>query len=208
MVAGKSVCLTGSAEITFALSRGTFFCIGRSPAQNDSNHNYLMKRTTVIFCAIPALLLSLTNVFGQAAAADPHATGLGIFAPADIKWVDGPPSLPPGAKMAILEGDPKKEGPFLIRLRVPDGYHVPPHTHPKTEHVTVLSGNFKIAMGDRLEASAARTLPAGTFGYWPAGMKHAVWIVGETVLQLHGTGPWAINYVNPADDPRNAKKSP
>jgi len=71
-----------------------------------------------------------------------------LYSPADIKWQEGPPSLPPGAKVAMLEGDLAKEGPFVIRAKLPDGYHVPPHTHPKTEHVTVLSGNFKIAMGE------------------------------------------------------------
>ncbi len=93
-----------------------------------------------------------------------------------------------------------------MRLRFPDGYHIPPHTHPATERVTVVSGTFKIAMGDQLERSKAYTLQAGAFGFWPAGMKHTGWAEGETILQVHGTGPWIINYLNPADDPRNAKK--
>jgi quercetin dioxygenase-like cupin family protein len=123
-----------------------------------------------------------------------------------IEWKAAPAALPPGAKMAVLEGDPTKEGPFVVRFQFPDGYHVPPHTHPKTERVTVISGILYLATGESLDRSSAKKLPAGSFGYWPAGMKHTAWSEGETVIQLHGIGPWQINYVNPADDPRNAKK--
>ena len=77
---------------------------------------------------------------------------------------------------------------------------------PKTERVTVISGALYLATGESLDRNSAKELPAGSFGYWPAGMKHAAWSEGETVIQLHGVGPWQINYVNPADDPRNAKK--
>src|SRR5439155_11455756 len=94
------------------------------------------------------------------------------------------------------------------RFQFPDGYHIPPHTHPKTERVTVISGTMLLAMSENLDRSAAKMLTAGTYGFWPAGIKHTAWSEGETVIQLHGIGPWQINYVNPADDPRNAKKSP
>jgi quercetin dioxygenase-like cupin family protein len=134
------------------------------------------------------------------------APNMALYAPAEIQWKDGPPSLPRGAKVAILEGDPAKEGFFVMRVRFPDGFHIPAHTHPKTERVTVISGTFKLAMGDNPQKEKAHTLPAGSFGYWPAGMVHAAWAEGETVVQVHAEGPWAINYVNPADDPRNAKK--
>jgi anti-sigma factor ChrR (cupin superfamily) len=136
--------------------------------------------------------------------ADEHASmDAGIFLPDKIEWRDDLKALPPGAKFAVLEGDPAKDGPFVIRLRMPDGYTVPAHTHPKTERVTVLSGTFHIVMGDKLDKASARKMPAGAFGYWAAGMKHMVWADGETVVQLHGNGPWSIKYVNPADDPRN-----
>lgn len=128
----------------------------------------------------------------------------GFYASTDLPWKDAA-SLPPGAKIAVLEGDPSKDGLFLMRIRLPDGFHIPPHTHPKTERVTIMSGIFHIAMGERLERSAARALPAGSYGFWPAGMKHTAWAEGETIVQVHGVGPWAINYVNPADDPRNKK---
>jgi quercetin dioxygenase-like cupin family protein len=123
-----------------------------------------------------------------------------------IKWQEGPASLPKGALIAVLEGDPTKEGPFVFRLKIPDGYRVPPHTHPKTERVTVISGTFNIGMGDKFDEKATKAMPAGTYGYWEAGMKHFVWAKGETVLQFHGIGPWSIKYLDPNDDPRNKKE--
>lgn len=131
--------------------------------------------------------------------------GLKLYPADQIKWRDGPPSLPKGPQMAVLEGDPSKEGPFVFRLKLPDSYRVPPHTHPKTERVTVISGTLHVGMGDRFDAKATRPMPAGTYGYWAAGMQHFVWAKGETVLQFHGMGPWSIRYVNPDDDPRNRK---
>ena len=80
-------------------------------------------------------------------------------------------SLPKGAVIAVLEGNPNKEGPFVFRVKIPDGYRVPPHTHPKTERVTVISGTFNIGMGDKFDEKKTRPMPAGTFGHWPAGMK-------------------------------------
>jgi quercetin dioxygenase-like cupin family protein len=129
-----------------------------------------------------------------------------LFRAAEIKWQEGPASLPNGAMIALLEGDPSKEGPFVFRVKLPDGYRISPHTHPKTEHVTVISGTFHIGMGDKFDATKGQAMPAGTFGYWLAGMKHFAWAKGETILQLHGVGPWSITYVNKADDPRNKKE--
>ena len=129
-----------------------------------------------------------------------------LYPPTTIEWKASPAALPPGARMAVLEGDPTKEGPFVVRFQFPDGYHIPPHTHPKTERVTVISGTLYLATGEALDRTNAKKLPAGSFGYWPADMKHTAWSEGETVIQLRGVGPWQINYANPADDPRNAKK--
>ena len=159
---------------------------------------------------ISALALAL---FSTAGAQQEQQTNAGlsnsaaIHPPERIKWQDGPASLPPGAKFAVLEGDPAKEGFFTMRISMPDGYKIPPHTHPKVEHVTVISGTFNFGMGDKFDQTATQEMPAGTFGFWPAGMKHFAWAKGETVLQLHGIGPWTIEYVNPADDPRKAKES-
>src|SRR5438094_6656330 len=111
---------------------------------------------------------------------DEHKKGdkmdVAIYTPKEIKWVNAPPSLPAGAKVAVLEGDPGKEGPFVMRARMPDGYKVPPHTHPKPERVTVLSGTFYIGMGEKFDAEKGTEMPAGAFGTWPAGMKHCAWV--------------------------------
>jgi len=154
-------------------------------------------------------ILIVTGAIGIAAialgqTAEKHDAA-SIHRAAEIKWQPGFPSLPPGSKSAVLEGDPAKEGPFTVRLWFPDGYKIPPHTHPKVEHVTVISGTLNLGMGKKFDTSAGQELPAGTFGFWPAGMKHFAWAKGETIIQLHGVGPWSINYLNPADDPR-AKK--
>jgi quercetin dioxygenase-like cupin family protein len=158
-------------------------------------------RPVLILAATLFLAAGLTQT-----TADEHGSmDAGIFPPDKTEWAEGPKSLPPGAKMAMLEGDLTKEGPFVARLKLPNGYKIPAHTHPKTERLTVISGTFNIVMGEKLDKASARKMPAGSFGYWAAGMKHFVWAEGETVVQLHGIGPWAINYLNPADDPRNKK---
>jgi len=154
-----------------------------------------------------SFLLPTSSLLAQSASKDSHSEQAKFYSSEKIEWKDGPPALPRGAKVALLEGDPAKEGPFVMRLLFPDGYHIPAHTHPKTERVTVISGALYLAMGDKLDRSAAQKLSTGTYGFWPAGMKHAAWADSETVIQVHGIGPWTINYVNPADDPRNAKKS-
>jgi quercetin dioxygenase-like cupin family protein len=161
-----------------------------------------------IFASVLATLLAATFSLTRLCAEETHAADMRLYPPTTIEWKAGPAALPLGAKMAVLEGDPTKEGPFVVRFQFPDGYHVPPHTHPKTERVTVISGALLLATGEALNRTNAKKLPPGSFGYWPAGMKHTAWSEGETVIQLHGVGPWQINYVNPADDPRNAKKSP
>lgn len=134
------------------------------------------------------------------------AMGAALHRPGKLTWKPGPPSLPPGAQVAVLEGDPSKEGPFVFRVKVPDGYRIPPHTHPKPERVTVISGTLNIGMGETFDEAKGQEMPAGTYGTWPKGMKHFAWVKGETVIQLHGDGPWSIHYVNPADDPRNQRK--
>jgi quercetin dioxygenase-like cupin family protein len=152
---------------------------------------------------------ALATAIGMAAAsalaqtAEKHDAS--IYRAPEIKWQPGPASLPAGAKMAALEGNPTQEGPFTVRFLLPDGYKIPPHTHPKVEHVTVISGTFNLGMGEKFDASAGQEFPAGTFGFWPTGMKHFAWTKGETIIQLHGIGPWAINYINSADDPRTKK---
>lgn len=166
-----------------------------------------MTRPILVLMAVLATSIVLAAPDSDDAPAGGHddAMGASLFPPSELKWVEGPASLSKGATIAVLEGDPTKVGPFVFRLKVPDGYRVPPHTHPKTERITVISGTLNIGMGETFDPNAMRRMPAGTYGHWPAGMKHFVSATGETVLQFHGTGPWTIKYVNPQDDPRNAR---
>jgi quercetin dioxygenase-like cupin family protein len=133
-----------------------------------------------------------------------HAADKGhvLVRPGDIKWSSAPPSLPAGAQIAVLSGDPGKAGPYVIRAKLPDGYKIPPHWHPTDENVTVLEGTFVAGKGEKFDADAAQALPAGSFVCMPKGMRHFAWCKGETILQVHGIGPFELNYVNAADDPR------
>ena len=154
-----------------------------------------------------AFVVLASASFAPPAIGDDHEEdGFTVHSPQAMQWKAGPPSLPAGAQIAILEGDPTKEGPFVFRVKVPDGYRIPVHTHPKTERVTVIAGTFNIGMGDKFDQHATKAMTAGTYGYWKTGMKHFVWTKGETVVQFHGDGPWTINYVDPKDDPRNGAK--
>lgn len=137
-------------------------------------------------------------VKSQATAAAAHV----MVVPSEIIWSEGPPSLPKGAKMAILEGDPKKKGLFTMRLKLPANYKVPAHWHPVDEHVTVISGAFYMGLGDKLDISKGKALTLGGFAVIPPKTHHFAWTKRETVIQIHAMGPWQINYVNPQDDPR------
>ena len=118
-----------------------------------------------------------------------------------IQWGPAPPSLPPGAQAAALLGSPAKEGPFVLRLKFPTGFVIPPHRHSKDEFVTVIAGGFAVAAGEKLDPEA-KALSAGSFIHLPAGMPHHATTVGETIVQINGTGPFDVVYVNPQDDPR------
>jgi quercetin dioxygenase-like cupin family protein len=128
-----------------------------------------------------------------------------MLTPNEFQWQDGPPSLPPGAKSAILEGDPAKPGFFAMRIKLPDGYRIPPHYHPGVERVTVISGTFNLGHGDKFDPASAKPLPPGSYSTMQPGMKHFAFAKGETIVQVATTGPWGITYVNPADDPRQKK---
>jgi hypothetical protein len=151
------------------------------------------------------LVAALTLGAGVAAAQDspPKDASHAIVAtPDQVTWGSAPPALPPGAKLAVLEGNPSGTGPYTMRLLMPDRYRIPPHYHPFTEHVTVMKGTFKVGMGEKFDASAMTQLPTGTFAALEPGTRHFAEAQGETILQLHGVGPWGLTYVNPADDPR------
>ena len=124
-----------------------------------------------------------------------------ILTPGDLKWGPAPPVLPPGAQVAVLDGDPFKPGFFSLRLKFPDGYKIPAHTHPTDENVVVLQGGFKAGMGDALTESGLRDFPVGSFLKLPKNMPHFAASKGETIVQIYGAGPFVVNYVNPNDDP-------
>lgn len=156
-----------------------------------------MKRVALAI-AIGSLVVSAGSGSARTASGDTH----NILTPNDVAWGAGPPSLPAGAQAALLYGDPTREGLFVLRLKLPTGYRIAPHTHPKPEIVTVVSGAFHVGMGTAADASKAKRLPAGSFFAFDPGMAHYAHVEEETIVQLSSTGPWAINYVNKADDPR------
>jgi quercetin dioxygenase-like cupin family protein len=125
-----------------------------------------------------------------------------IVADDAIKWGPAPPSLPAGAQGAVLLGSPAKDGPFVIRLKFPSGFIVPPHRHSKDEVVTVISGQFVITPGEKVDRAAMKSLPAGSFFHMPAGMAHYAWAESESVVQVSGMGPFDVIYIDPKDDPR------
>ena len=125
-----------------------------------------------------------------------------VLRPQDIKWGSTPPSLPAGAEAAVLYGDPAKEGMFVLRVRMPKGYKIAPHTHPKPEVITVISGQLSLGTGAKFDRASVESLPAGSFTSMSPGVGHYVFVDEDTVLQISSTGPWSIDYLDPKDDPR------
>jgi quercetin dioxygenase-like cupin family protein len=150
-----------------------------------------------------SVVIGIVAVASAASTAPAQTTDAHKIVPAqEIKWSPGPASIPPGAQLAVLYGDPSKEGLFAMRLKVPNGYRIPPHTHPKPEIVTVISGTVRLGMGEAADHSKAQLLPAGSFFALSPGMAHYVFADEDTVVQVNSTGPWGLSYVNPKDDPR------
>lgn len=155
--------------------------------------------------ALLVLALAGLPVVGSAQAKKheaPTKRAVTIALPDQVTWGAAPAVLPAGAKLAVLEGDPTKSGAYTMRLFMPNGYRIPPHFHAGVEHVTVVSGALMVGMGETFDEAQMKTLPAGTFAAIPVGMHHYAKAQGETVLQLHGIGPWRLTYVHNADDPR------
>lgn len=151
--------------------------------------------------SVVALGLTMAALF----AAQPMSAQ-NAFTPDQVKFGPAPAFLPPGAQLAVLEGDPMaSSGDFTIRLKMPDGYKVAPHTHPNRENVTVLSGTLKVGMGDQFDASNMASFGAGSFAYLDPSMHHYAMAAGETVIQIHGLAPVKFNYINPTDDPSGKK---
>jgi hypothetical protein len=120
--------------------------------------------------------------------------------PEQLKWGDSPAL--PGAKVAVIEGPLNEAKPFTIRIKFPANYKVAPHVHSGIEHVTVLSGTFRVGHGEKFDAKKTNALGAGSIAIMQPKTAHFVWIEKETEVQVHGVGPWTLTFVNPADDPR------
>lgn len=156
------------------------------------------------------LAVTLMALVGNASAATTAKTAHpamkmpdhGLTTPGDIKWGPAPPVFQAGAQMAVLSGNPGSAGAYTVRLKMPDGYRIMPHWHPTTENVTVISGTFHLGTGPKFDQAKGSEMPAGSFGFVGPHMQHYAWATGETVVQVHGMGPFKLVYVNPADDPR------
>ena len=162
-----------------------------------------MKPTSLAITAGLLVVLATTSSGDTGVQLPASGAAHGIVKPDEIKWKP----LRPGAEIAVVSGDPDKPGaPFVMRFRYRGVVRVPPHWHPTDEHITVLSGTFMVGMGERFDESAATELAAGAYTAVTAKMAHYAWSKGDTLVQVHGLGPFSINYVNPADDPNKGSK--
>ena len=141
--------------------------------------------------------VALAQSSGHAGMASDHM----MATPDELKWVDIP-SLPPGAKLAVIQGPLNQAVPVTFRVKFPANYQLPAHWHPAIEHVTVISGTFNMGMGDQLDRAKTKALTAGGVAIMQPKTSHFAWTKDETIVQVHGMGPWGVTYVNPADDPR------
>src|SRR3954451_8289530 len=144
-----------------------------------------------------ALLLSASLLLP---AATLHAQSASVHKSHALTWGPAPAVFPKGAKMAVVSGDPSKAAPFTVELSLPDGYKIAPHSHPTDESVVVKKGTFLVGMGDSLDLSKAKTMKAGAKGKVPANQHHYAAAKGATVISVSSKGPFAMTYVNPADD--------
>ena len=155
-----------------------------------------MKRNLFFTLAVAGLLCLTGQLFNVAA----HDNN--VFTPRTIPWGAPPPFISPGAQLAVIEGNPgASSGDYTVRLKMPDGYRIAPHWHPLRENVTVISGTFKVGMGDTFDKDKMGTFPSGSFAFLDPEMHHYAMASGETIVQVHGIAPLQFNYVNPADDP-------
>lgn len=160
-----------------------------------------MKCTTLPFAF--TFIIGLAGLPAPSSAADPETNDHKpvIVRPADLQWSDSP-ALPAGVKISILYGDMKAAEPIGFRLKLPAGGILAPHTHPVHERVTVISGAFAMGEGEKFDKEALKDMPAGSAAIFPRGCPMFGFAKEETIIQVNAEGPWGINYVNPADDPR------
>jgi Domain of unknown function (DUF4437) len=157
------------------------------------------------------LTLAVAGIFSWAglactSAAHDNSQEKNAFTPDSISWGAAPPVVRPGAQFAVLEGDPTAStGDYTIRLKMPDGFRIAPHWHPKRENVTIISGTFKVGMGDQFDPNKMNAFIAGSFAFLDPHMHHYAMASGETIVQVHGQSPLQFNYVNTDDDPSKNK---
>ena len=157
----------------------------------------------IALTSLPVLVAMPRGVAAQSAKMASGHEKMAAHAPkGDYKWGPAPAVFPAGAQLAVLAGDPGKAGEYTVRLRMPSGYRIAPHTHPTDENVTVIQGTFEVGLGERFNASAVKPLTSGGFIVAPANMAHYAQSRGQTIVQVHGIGPFTLTYVNSADDPR------
>jgi hypothetical protein len=163
-----------------------------------------MKNNILLTLALVGLLVAAGMAISVGAR--PAAPAKNAFTPSDIPYGPAPAFVAPGAQLAVLEGNPgAASGDYTVRLKMPAGYRIAPHWHPQRENVTVLSGTFKVGMGDQFDESKMGAFPAGSFAYLDPDMHHYAMATGEVVVQVHGAAPLQFNYVNPNDDPSRNK---
>ena len=151
----------------------------------------------LLFCCVACMLAISAPVLGEEAKAPEHV----LMTTDQIQWGEAPPVFEPGARFAVMSGDPGKEGLYTVRLQLPAGYKIAPHWHPTDEHVTVLAGTFAIGMGESFDEKAMTSLPSGGYALLPAEMRHFAMAQTDAIIEVYGMGPFVLTYVNPADDP-------
>jgi quercetin dioxygenase-like cupin family protein len=151
-------------------------------------------------------LVSFVVACGAAAAQEAAGPAHIFLNPAQAKWGAPPPIFEKGMSFMVVSGDPGKEGPYVVRARLPAGYKIAPHWHPTDEHVTVLAGTFALGMGEKFDKSKMTNIPVGGYAMLPADMRHFALAKTATTIQVHGQGPFILTYVDPADDP--SKRAP
>src|SRR6266702_7577073 len=149
-----------------------------------------MRAVGLAFSLSTSLLLSVAPAI--------HAQATPAEKPAALKWGLAPAVFPPGARMAVVSGDPGKAGPFTVELAFPAGYKIPPHFHPTIETVTVKKGTLLVGMGDTFDASKTKPMQAGDSGSIPANAHHFAAAKGATFITVSAMGPFAMTYVHPA----------
>jgi mannose-6-phosphate isomerase-like protein (cupin superfamily) len=166
-----------------------------------------MKTCLIAFMTLgllAAVAQKKAGVVSPSAQVSKPADQVKTYSGSDLSWMPAPTVLPAGAKLAVLEGNPMQNGSYTMRLQMPAGYKIPPHHHHAREHVTVISGELLVGMGDNFDESKMSAFSSGAFAYLEPAVHHYAMAKSDTVIQLHGQGPWQIIYVNPADNPQKS----